>query len=127
MVEPGTAIAAVGAIAGATKLGAPLVQRVLGPTADLLGNELADWTERRLTNVGRVVENAAKKLPPDADPEGAVAPRVLARIIADGSFCEDDVGVEYLGGVMASSRSGVSRDDRGATLAALIGRMSTYE
>ncbi|MDQ3951852.1 MAG: hypothetical protein M3279_02635 [Actinomycetota bacterium] len=127
MVEPGTAITAVAAIAGAAKIGAPLVQRVLGPTPDMLGNELAEWTEHRLRNVGRIVEKAGQKLPPDTDPEGAVPPRVLARIIADGSFCEDTVAVEYLGGVMASSRSGVSRDDRGATLAATIGRMSTYE
>lgn len=126
MVDATTAIA-VASIASVTTVGAPLVHKLLGPTAELLGDDLRTWTERRRSNFGRIVDNAVRKLPDGAHPEGGVPPRVLARVIADGSFCEDPVAIEYLGGVMASSRSGVSRDDRGATWAALIARMSTYE
>jgi hypothetical protein len=52
---------------------------------------------------------------------------VLKGVLEEGYFCEDELSAQYLGGVLASSRSGVSRDDRGASFIALIGRLSTYQ
>lgn len=113
-------------VGAALRIGVPLIERVLGPTADYLGDELQSWTEHRLKNVARIFENASDKLDDvSSGPEG-VPPRVLAHIVNEGSYCEDGVAVEYLGGVLASSRSGVSRDDRGLAVAAQISRMSTY-
>ena len=40
------------------------------------------------------MNNAAKKIPEGED--GSVPPRVLAGIVNDGSFCDDEVAVEYL-------------------------------
>jgi hypothetical protein len=37
------------------------------------------------------------------------------------------VSTEYFGGVLASSRTEVGRDDRGAAFVALIGRLSSYQ
>jgi hypothetical protein len=52
---------------------------------------------------------------------------VLKGVLEDGPFCDDELGAEYFGGVLASSRSEVGRDDRGAAFTALIGRLSTYQ
>jgi hypothetical protein len=61
------------------------------------------------------------------DEPGQVPPKVLKNILTEGYFCEDELGAEYFGGVMAASRTGVSRDDRGAAMVALIARLSTYQ
>jgi hypothetical protein len=58
---------------------------------------------------------------------GSVPPKVLKGILDDGSFCDDELSAEYFGGVLASSRTGVSRDDRGASFTALLGRLTTYQ
>jgi len=52
---------------------------------------------------------------------------VLKEILDEGSFCDDELTASYFGGVLASSKSEITRDDRGATLAALVGRLSAYE
>lgn len=98
--------------------------RVVGPTLDEIGAWLANWTADRLVNVGRIGEAASRK--PSADAAGVVSPRVAARILEDGSWCSDDVVVEYLGGVLASSKAGGVRDDRGVSWAAVIADLSTY-
>ena len=104
-----------------------LMGRVLGPTADYVGVGLQLWTEKRVNNVKRIFQKAEKRLGPDIDRPGSVPPRVLKGILDDGSFIEDELGAEYLGGVLASSRSETDRDDRGTTLVALVGRLSTYQ
>nr|MBA4182979.1 hypothetical protein [Acidobacteriota bacterium] len=43
--------------------------------------------------------------------------RVLKAISDEGAFCDDELMAEYFGGVLASSLSEVSRDDRGASFA----------
>lgn len=107
---------------------APLALKVLGPTADYVGGELQQWTERRHENVRRIFEAAARKLDEEElEQPGQVPPRVLKEILAQGSYCDDELGAEYFGGVLASSRTEMSRDDRSAALAALIGRLSAYQ
>jgi hypothetical protein len=104
-----------------------LVVKILGPTADYIGEGVQQWTQRASENVHRIFENAADKLGPSLEHEGAVPPRVLKGILEEGQFCDDELGAEYLGGVLASSRTSVARDDRGASLVALVSRLSTYQ
>lgn len=104
-----------------------LVLKMLGPSADYIGQVLAQYTEQAHENLGRVVANAVGKLGDRLEEEGSVPPRVLMDIANQGLFAEDPVAVDYLGGVLAASRTGVSRDDRAASLTALIGRLSTYQ
>lgn len=106
---------------------AGLLKRVLGPPADALGDALARWVEFRTMNVGRILENADRKLGSRADEPGAVPPRIGSRILEEGSYCDDAVMVEYLGGVLASARSEVGRDDRGARWVSLVTALSAYE
>jgi hypothetical protein len=120
MVDPGTAIAALGPAA--------VVVKILGPTADYVGDGVQQWTERRVANVHRIFENAEEKLgPEELEKPGSVPPRVLKGILDEGQFVDDELGAEYLGGVLASARTTAARDDRGASLVALVARLSTYQ
>lgn len=120
MVEPGTGLTVLGS--------APVVLKILGPTADYVGNGLQQWTKRRVDNIQQIFDQAEKKLGEDGlNKPGGVPPRVLKEILEAGSYCDDELGAEYFGGILASSKSTVPRDDRGATLAALVGRMSSYQ
>jgi hypothetical protein len=122
-MDTGTALTVLGSAIG----GAKVVEKLLGPTADYIGEGIKNWTEKRVHNVSRIFQIAAEKLGTKIDEEGAVSPKVLKGILDEGSFCDDELAAEYFGGVLASSRSGVARDDRGATYIALLGRLSTYQ
>jgi hypothetical protein len=52
---------------------------------------------------------------------------VLKGVLEEGQFVDDELGAEYLGGVLASSRTSNARDDRAASLVALVSRLSTYQ
>ena len=110
-----------------TGLGAIAASKILGPTADYLGEELKELTKKRLENTGRIFSKAENKLGDKLDRPGQVPPKVLKTIINEGSYCDDDITVEYFGGVLASSRTEIDRDDRGARVAKMIDNMSTYQ
>lgn len=114
-------------IAGAATLWNPLVLKILGPTADYLGEASKEFTKKRIENLTRVFQKAGKKLGNKIDKPGAVPLKVIKGIIDDGSFVDDELAAEYFGGVLASSRSTISRDDRGASLVSLIARLSSYQ
>jgi hypothetical protein len=119
-VDVGTGIAILGPSAITLKL--------LGPTADYVGEGVKSWAQHRVENVQRIFNAAEYKLDQDVLSEpGAVSPRVLTGILDEGSFREDEVGVEYFAGVLATSRSRGGYDDRGATAIAVLDGMSTFQ
>lgn len=122
-MEPGTGLAILGSALG----GAKLVEKMLGPTAEYVGGGLRNWTERRVHNVANVFANAKRKLGDRIEEPGAIPPRVLKEVLDEGSYCDDPLTAEYFGGVLASSRSQVSRDDRGAHWSSLVARLSAYQ
>jgi hypothetical protein len=122
-MEPSTAIGAGLAILGAREI----IQKILGPTADYIGQELRNYTEKGAKNLKNIFTKAEEKLGPDIERPGKVPPKVLKGILTEGYYCEDQIGAEYFGGVLASSRSEVGRDDRGTYFISLLGRMSTYQ
>lgn len=124
MPEPITTIG-LGAIAA--YLGKDGLEKLLGPTAEYLGEGIKELTRRRVESIGRILQNASSKLGNRLESLGTVPPRVLKTILDEGSYCEDEVAVEYFGGVLASSRTKVGRDDRGARMAKLIDGLSTYQ
>lgn len=124
MVEPGTGLAILGGSFAAREL----LLKVLGPTADYIGEGLKDFTQKRVQNVHRIFENAGKKLGDRIEnSQAAVPPRILKGILDDGSYCDDALAAEYFGDVLASSRSEVPRDDRGVGMLTLIASMSCYQ
>ncbi len=124
MSEP---ITTVGVSVIAAYLGKDVTNKLLGPTADYLGGELKAFAQRRVENVRDMFSNAAGKLGDRINSPGQVPPKVLKAIIDEGSYNEDPVALEYFGGVLASSRTEVGRDDRGARLAKVVDDLSTYQ
>ena len=118
-MEVGTGLALLGS--------AKLVAKLRGPTADYIGSGVKTWTEKRVANVKNIFAIASNRIGPRIEEAGQVPPKVLKGILEDGSFCDDSLAAEYFGGVLASSRSGVPRDDRGAYFIALISKLSTYQ
>lgn len=119
MVDLGTGIAVVGS--------SPLIMKLLGPTAEYLGEGLKLWSEVGINNLNRIFKKAIQKTGDKIEQDGTVPPKVLKGVLVDGPFCEDELSAEYFGGVMASSRSGISRDDRGNYLLSLLSSLSTYQ
>ena len=122
-MDAGTGLTVLGTVLGSKEL----VVKILGPTADYLGSGLRDWTERKVSNVGRVFESAHRRLGAKIDTPGTVPPKILKGILEEGPFCDNELSAEYFGGVLAASRTSLGRDDRGAAITALLGRLSTYQ
>jgi hypothetical protein len=123
MIDPGTGLTILGSAIG----GAKVVEKILGPTSEYIGEQLKEWTVKKIANTANIFKNAEKKLGDKMNEPGKVPPKILKAILEDGAWCEEKLQVEYFGGVLASSRTGVSRDDRGAYYTTLISRMSTYQ
>lgn len=122
-METGTGLTFLGAAVGSAKL----LEKILGPTADYLGGEIRSYAEKGTRNLGRIFSHAVTTLGGKIEEPGQVPPKVLKEILQEGYFCEDELSAQYFGGVLASSRSGVTRDDRGASFVGLIGRLSAYQ
>ena len=123
-MEPATTIS-LGVVAA--YLAKDGIGKLLGPTADYLGEGLRDLTRRRVESIGRILSKASTKLGSQLDEPGQVPPRVLKTVLNEGSYCEDPVALEYFGGVLASSRTERGRDDRGARVAKVVDNLSTYQ
>ena len=105
-----------------------ILQKLLGPAVDYLGGEIKNYTEKRLNNIRIIFKAAIKKLGPNIhDTRSQVPPRILKKIWDEGYSCEDELASEYLGGVLASSRTGISRDDRAISYLHTISRLSSYQ
>jgi len=122
MVDVGTGLTALGT-AQVTK---DMIGKMLGPTAEYIGDGVRSWSERRTQNVQRVFEKASRRLGDEIDRPGAVPPRVLKAVLDEAQVADDELIAEYLGGVLASSRTESGRDDRAASAARLVAGLSTY-
>jgi hypothetical protein len=112
---------------GGALVGGKVVEKILGQTADYVGKGVLSWTQGRVENVRNIFAAAQRRLGDKIDTPGSVPPRVLAGIINEGSYYDDPLATEYLGGVLASSRTEVSRDDRGASFLSLVTALSAYQ
>lgn len=124
MPEPVTTI---GLSAIAAYLGKDGLEKLLGPTAEYLGDGLRDLAQKRITNIGRILENGFRKSGEKLQVRGSVPPKLLKHVIDDGSFADSDVEIEYLGGILASSRTDTDRDNRSIRFAKMIDSLSNYQ
>lgn len=106
---------------------AKLMEKFLGPTLEYFGEGIKDFSKKRVENLKKIFNNAIKKSNDEIDNQYSIPPRVLQGIIQEGSMVEDFIAIEYFGGVLASSRSGISRDDRGKYFTSLLSRLSIYQ
>jgi len=125
-MDPLTAAAGLSAEVVKSETVQGLLTRALGPAADEIGLALARWTSFRVGNVERIALQTAR-LADKRGRTGSVPARVAHRILGDGSWSDDPVMVEYLSGVLASSRTPTGRDDRAVVWSALIASMSTFQ
>ncbi len=123
MIDPGTGLTILGSAVG----GAKIIEKILGPTSEYIGEQIKEWAAKKIKNTANIFKNAEKKLGDRIDLNEQVPPKVLKGILEEGAWCEEELQIEYFGGVLASSRTGVSRDDRGAYFVSLISRLSTYQ
>jgi hypothetical protein len=124
MSEP---VVTLGVSALAAYLSKDGLEKLLGPTAEYLGQGLCDFTKKRAETIGQIFKRAEAKLGDRMAVPGTVPPKVLKAVLDDGSFSNELLAVEYLGGILASSRSDTGRDDRGARLAKMLDGLSTYQ
>ena len=104
--------------------GAKLIARVLGPSADVLGQALAGWTQTRVDNVRNIAKRADRKAEGRG---GAVNLRVAQKILDDGSYVDDEVMAEYYAGILAASKTPTGDDDMGQPWVAQLGTMSSIQ
>lgn len=115
------------ALAATWIVGRPLLDKFLGPTAEYLGGVNAQLAKKAVENIDKVFKKALDKTGARIDSPGQVPPKVLKSILDNAAYSEDEIAASYYGGVLASSRTGISRDDRGATFSSLIGDLSSYQ
>jgi hypothetical protein len=88
-----------------------VLSKLLGPTAEYLGNGMRDLVKISATNVSRIFTIACEKLKDGLDKKGQVNPRILKNILEEGRFVENIFSAEYFGGILASSRNEDGQDD----------------
>lgn len=110
----------------AAKVNAGLLERALGPTADVIGAELAGWTERRLKNAGRLADRAAEKAELTGR-TGEANLRTAHAVLEEGSFADGSLAAEYFSGVLASSKTPDGQDDRGVFWSNVVASLSTAQ
>lgn len=104
--------------------GLKIADRVFGPTLGEVGEAMRRLTERRLRNVGRVVQKANAKSGGQPE-ESAPALRAAEIILREAGVADEEVVADYLGGVLASARS--DEGDDAVAWTSLISRMSSAE
>jgi hypothetical protein len=103
-------------------------RKLLGPLFDEMAEDLRQrYADRRARNVLRIISSAAAKSGRALDDPGTVPPRLLGLLLDEGSWCEDEVMAEYWAGILAAARTRDGRDDRGATWAKLVSRLSSFQ
>lgn len=104
-----------------------LVINVTGRALTWAGQQLWKLATEGDENAKRVLDKAETKLSDEARRNGPVSLRVFKEFLEQAPFIEDELTADYFGGVLASSRTGIDRDDRGAAFAQMIGRLSSYQ
>jgi hypothetical protein len=117
-IEPGSA--------GRAAIAPTLLARVLGSSADAVGDDLRHYTQYRLGNAERIVERAAARSR-SLDNGSSVNLRVAHVLLADGSYCDDELMADYLGGLLAASCTPKGRDDRAVAWSKLISSLSSLQ
>lgn len=115
------------AVGGAVLANKDTLGKLLGPTADYLGGKGKGLVEKCDVNLDGIFKRALRILGPKIDEPGSVNPRVLKDIYDNGRFIEDELTSEYYAGLLASSRTDISRDDRAMVFLKILSQMSTYQ
>ena len=101
-----------------------LLSRLLGPSADILGQ---DWAERlRQKNMNRLLSKTEKLAEGNSDP-GWAQPRVANAVFEAAQYASDEIVTDYLSGVLASSRLPDGGTDDALPWSNLVSRLSALQ
>lgn len=119
--------AAVQATESSAKQAMPgLMSRVLGPSADEIGDVAKLWTAYKLRNVRRIIAAAERKAD-EKHSEDPIHPRVAHQVLDNGSYCDDELMAEYYGGLLAAAKTPTGRDDRAVSWSSIVTGMSALQ
>lgn len=104
-----------------------IMNKLLGPTADYIGEEMKGLVEKCNINLDNIFSKSVKKVGKDIDDGGVVNPRVLKGVVDEGRFCEEELVAEYFSGVLATARGDKVRDDREISTLAIVKNLSYYQ
>src|SRR5438552_761190 len=120
-MDPQTTLSLAGAAYAIEKAGGrELIVKLFGPTAEYFGQAGKGLAERGSENVARVVRSAVRRLGSAIDKPGVIPPRVLGPLLEEAVYCEDELVAEYLGGLLAASRTEDIRRDEAACFVKLV-------
>ncbi len=125
-IDPGT-INTVSAAGAGVYLAKESVDTFLGPTAEYLGDRLLKVVTKCDENLCKVIAAGYRKLGGRINNRGGVPPRVLKHVIDEAQFCEDELLAEYLGGILAASRTEDGVDDRAVHYLSILRNLSSYQ
>lgn len=101
-----------------------LLRRLLGPSADVIGQ---DWADRlRQRNMARLLRKTEKHAEGNPDP-GWAQPRVAAAVFEAAQYANDEIVTDYLSGVLASSRAPEGGNDDALPWSNLVSRLSALQ
>jgi hypothetical protein len=95
--------------------------RLLGPTIDIIGTDLKELYEK---GRDRIAKKAIEKTKNINEP-GQTNLRVTRDVFWNGAFTDEPICAEYVGGVLASSRTPDGKDDSGVFFLDIIKSMSS--
>ncbi len=124
MVDPVTTI---GVAVGGALASKDVLNKLLGPTADYLGEGGRDLVKNSVRNLNRVFTVAYEKLKGAIAEDGQVNARVLKSVWDEGRFAEDAFSAEYFGGLLASSRTKDGQDDSAVPFLAQVKSLSSAQ
>ncbi|TFC79415.1 hypothetical protein E3O45_03820 [Cryobacterium sp. TMS1-20-1] len=101
-----------------------LLRRILGPSADVIGQDWADRLRRK--NMERLLVKTEKHAGSDSDP-GWAQPRVAAAVFEAAQYADEEIVTDYLSGVLASARKPDGGNDDALPWSNLISRLSALQ
>lgn len=101
-----------------------LLRRLLGPSADVIGEDWADRLRRR--NLARLLEKTEGHATAGTDP-GWAQPRVAAAVFDAAQYSNDEIVTDYLSGVLASARAPEGGSDDALPWSSLVSRLSALQ
>src|SRR6266702_117638 len=100
-----------------------LLKRLLLPPVDEFAEALRRSVAYRTRNFGRIVDKTDKKARMRQG-VGLVSQRVAYVLLEECALCDNELMAEYLGGLLAGSRSSDGRDDRAVSWCQIVKGMS---
>jgi len=123
MVDPITTVGAGLAILGSKDI----LNKLLGPTADYVGEEARNLVSKCNINLEDVFLRSKEKLGEEMESTGAVNPRILKQLMDEARFCDEKISREYFAGILATSRTKDSGDDSGLQYIATVRDLSSWQ